>query len=78
MVTKPGILLRNVNILVLSVIEVIWGVNTYVLETKLKLSSYRNCGGLNCAHQVTEGLGENEVADLLGCFIQHFHKGRQN
>lgn len=49
-----------------------------MLETKLKLSGYRNCDGLNCAHQVAEELAGNQGVSVLGCFIQHFHKGRQD
>lgn len=44
----------------LSIIQVLSCASTSVLQTKLKLNSYENCDGLNCAYQVAERLGENQ------------------
>lgn len=33
-----------------------------MLQTKLKLISYENCGGLNCVHQVAGRFDENQGA----------------
>lgn len=62
--TNKVILLRNVKILILSIIQVLACASLYVLQTKLKLISYENCDSLNCPHQVAETVGENQWAFL--------------
>lgn len=73
-VTKPGTSLRNINVLILSIIQVsgLWD------QIKAQQLQELWWPGLSCVHQVTGKLGENQGASVLGCFVRHFHQGRQN